>query len=185
MTDVVKPVSTWRIVFAAVLDSLTVLFVGGYVISYATGSTATLGEVHLDGIPALILFAVIIVYFVVGSKYLGGTIWQRILGTRRIGGGSSTPSLPTENTAHQLAAKENTSGQGAAAIIPPELDHWNWGAFLLNWVWGIGNNTFIALLMFVPGVNIVMLFVLGVKGSEWAWRNKRWEDADHFKRVQR
>ena len=80
---------------------------------------------------------------------------------------------------------ENTSGQGIATIMPPELDRWNWGAFLLNWIWGIGNNTFIALLMFVPGVNIVMLFVLGVKGSAWAWRNKRWEDVDHFKRVQR
>jgi hypothetical protein len=65
------------------------------------------------------------------------------------------------------------------------LDCWNWGAFLLNWIWGIGNNTFVALLMFVPGVNIVMLVVLGVKGNEWAWRNKRWSDIDHFKRVQR
>lgn len=41
---------------------------------------------------------------------------------------------------------ENTSGQGVAAVVPPELDRWNWGAFLLNWIWGIGNNTFIALL---------------------------------------
>ncbi len=80
---------------------------------------------------------------------------------------------------------ENTSGQGVAAVIPPELDRWNWGAFLLNWIWGIGNNTYIALLMFVPGVNLVMLFVLGFKGSKWAWRNKRWQDVDHFKRVQR
>lgn len=80
---------------------------------------------------------------------------------------------------------ENTSGQGAAAVIPPELDRWNWGAFLLNWIWGIGNNSYIALLMFVPGVNFVMLFVLGFKGSKWAWRNKRWQDVDHFKRVQR
>src|ERR1019366_10250458 len=52
---------------------------------------------------------------------------------------------------------ENTSGQGVAAVVPPELDRWNWGAFLLNWIWGIGNNTFIALLMFVPVVNIVAL----------------------------
>ena len=29
-----------------------------------------------------ILFAVIVVYFYVGSKYLGGTIWQRVLRTR-------------------------------------------------------------------------------------------------------
>ena len=80
---------------------------------------------------------------------------------------------------------ENTSGHGVAADIPAELDRWNWGAFLLNWIWGIGNNTFIALLMFVPVVNLVMPFVLGAKGSAWAWRNKRWDSVDHFKRVQR
>ena len=69
--------------------------------------------------------------------------------------------------------------------IPPELDRWNWGAFLLNWIWGIGNNTFIALLTFVPFVGLVMPFVLGAKGSRWAWRNGRWDSVDHFRRVQR
>jgi hypothetical protein len=29
----------------------------------------------LDGMPALILFAVVIAYFVIGHKYAGGTIW--------------------------------------------------------------------------------------------------------------
>jgi hypothetical protein len=80
---------------------------------------------------------------------------------------------------------ENTSGQGRSALVPPEVDRWNWGAFLLNWVWGIGNSTFIALLMFVPFVNFVMPFVLGFKGSSWAWRNKRWQSIEDFKRVQR
>ena len=80
---------------------------------------------------------------------------------------------------------ENTSGQGKLAAVPPEIDRWNWGAFLLNWVWGIGNNTFVALLMFVPFVNVVMPFVLGVKGSAWAWRNKRWDSVEQFKAVQR
>ena len=82
-------------------------------------------------------------------------------------------------------AVENNSGLGKSATVPAELDYWNWGAFLLSWIWGIGNNTFIALLMFVPLVNIVMLIVLGVKGNAWAWRNKQWRDIDHFKRVQR
>ncbi|WP_281405489.1 hypothetical protein [Mesorhizobium sp. B2-6-4] len=27
------------------------------------------------------------------------------------------------------------------AEIPAELDRWNWGAFFLNWIWGIGNST--------------------------------------------
>jgi hypothetical protein len=69
--------------------------------------------------------------------------------------------------------------------IPAEIDRWNWGAFLLNWIWGVGNNTFIALLMFVPFVGLVMPFVLGAKGSRWAWRNGRWDSVEHFKRVQR
>lgn len=71
------------------------------------------------------------------------------------------------------------------AEIPPELDRWNWGAFFLNWIWGIGNSTFIALLALVPFVNIVMIFVLGARGSRWAWRNRYWRDAEHFRRTQR
>jgi hypothetical protein len=81
MTDVVEPVATWRKVLAAVLDLLTVFFVGGYAIGYLTGDV-TNGQFNLQGAPALVLFAVIIVYFVVGSKYLGGTLWQRIVRTR-------------------------------------------------------------------------------------------------------
>lgn len=71
------------------------------------------------------------------------------------------------------------------AEIPAELDRWNWGAFLLNWIWGIGNSVFIALLMFVPLVNLVMIFVLGARGSRWAWRKRAWRDAEHFRSVQR
>ena len=71
------------------------------------------------------------------------------------------------------------------AEIPPELDRWNWGAFFLNWIWGIGNSTFIALLALIPFVNIIMIFVLGARGSRWAWRNRYWRDAEHFRKTQR
>lgn len=84
-----------------------------------------------------------------------------------------------------MAESVNTSGGGPLAVVPPEIDRWNWGAFLLNWFWGLFNHVFIALLMFVPFVNIVMIFVLGAKGSAWAWRAKRWESVEQFKRVQR
>jgi len=80
---------------------------------------------------------------------------------------------------------DNTSGHGAHAQVPAEIDRWNWGAFLLNWIWGLGNETYIALLMFVPLVNVVMVFMLGAKGSAWAWRNRRWQDVAQFRRVQR
>lgn len=63
---------------------------------------------------------------------------------------------------------------------------WSWGGFLLNWIWGVGNNTYIALLTFVPFVGpLVMPFVLGAKGNAWAWRNGRWDSVEHFRRVQR
>jgi hypothetical protein len=79
----------------------------------------------------------------------------------------------------------NTSGQGSLSVIPPGVDRWNWGAFMLNWIWGVCNNTWISLLMFVPGVNFIMLFILGAKGSVWAWRNRQWDSVAHFQRVQR
>lgn len=78
MTDAVQPVATWRKVLAAILDFVTVFFGGGYLIGYLTGSVTSEGF-KLEGMPALILFALLIIYFVAGSKYLGGTIWQRIL----------------------------------------------------------------------------------------------------------
>jgi tetratricopeptide (TPR) repeat protein/tRNA A-37 threonylcarbamoyl transferase component Bud32 len=75
--------------------------------------------------------------------------------------------------------------QGTGMEISPEVKKWNWGAFFLNWIWGIGNNTKIALLCLIPFVNLVMVFILGEKGSEWAWRNNRWESIEHFRNVQR
>lgn len=80
---------------------------------------------------------------------------------------------------------KNSSGQGKGATVPAEIDNWNWSAFLLNWIWGIRHNTFIALLMFVPLVNMVMPFVLGARGSAWAWRNNYWESVEQFREVQR
>jgi hypothetical protein len=69
--------------------------------------------------------------------------------------------------------------------IPPHLDRWNWGAFLLNWIWGIGNSVWIALLCLIPVINLVMMFVLGAKGSKWAWQSRSWRDEEHFRRTQR
>lgn len=71
----------WRRGLAGFLDFLTVFFVGGYLIGAATGETTKEGF-SLHGASALVLFAVIILYFYFGWKVLGGTVWQRILGVR-------------------------------------------------------------------------------------------------------
>ena len=78
MAERTTPAATWRKVLAGILDFLTVFFVGGYAIGKVTGNVTDDGF-KLDGLPALLLFALIVVYFVVGRKYLGGTLWQRIL----------------------------------------------------------------------------------------------------------
>jgi hypothetical protein len=82
-------------------------------------------------------------------------------------------------------ASENTSGQGKLAVVPREVAGWNWGAFLLSFIWSIGNNVWIGLLSLIPYAGIIMFIVLGVKGNEWAWQNKRWDSIEHFKRTQR
>ena len=95
------------------------------------------------------------------------------------GAGRYGTGLPVEDM------YQNTSGQGELTVLPPELRGWNWGAFLLTWIWGAFNNVWIALLMLVPVANYVMPFVLGFKGNEWAWKNKRWEGVHHFRETQR
>lgn len=76
----------------------------------------------------------------------------------------------------------NNSGQGSAASIPSELNGWSWGAFALNWIWGIGNRVWIAFVIFV--LFFVWAIVLGIKGREWAWQSKKWDSAEHFKKTQ-
>lgn len=84
-----------------------------------------------------------------------------------------------------IEAGANTSGQGSAAVVPSEVLGWNWGAFFLSWIWGIGNKVWISFLVFIPYFDLIWIFVLGAKGNEWAWRSKRWDSIEHFKQTQR
>ena len=69
--------------------------------------------------------------------------------------------------------------------IPDGIRGWSWGAFLLSWVWAIGNKTWIGLLALIPYVGLIMAIILGIKGREWAWQNKEWDSIEHFQRVQK
>ena len=80
---------------------------------------------------------------------------------------------------------ENTSGKGKGSEVPQVIKTWNWGAFFLSALWGIFNKTYIALWSVFPLVSIPMAFILGFKGSEWAWQNKRWKSVEHFQQVQK
>lgn len=79
----------------------------------------------------------------------------------------------------------NTSGAGAGTAVPAAARGLSWGGFFFNWIWGIFNNTWLALLALLPVANLIVPFWLLLKGRELAWQNKRWQSVDHFNRVQR
>ena len=81
--DITQPqqVSTARKVFAAILDFFFIFIVGGYVVAQFAGGTTEEGF-ELKGGPAFILFAIVILYFIIFRRYLGGTLFQRLLGAR-------------------------------------------------------------------------------------------------------
>jgi hypothetical protein len=68
--------------------------------------------------------------------------------------------------------------------VPNEVKGWNWGAFMFNIFWGIGNKTYLPLLCLIPLFNVVWIFVVGFKGNSWAWQNGNYKDVETFKAVQ-
>lgn len=80
---------------------------------------------------------------------------------------------------------ENSSGMGENSVIPDEIKGWSWGGFLWGWVWSIGNKTWIGLLALIPYLGFIMNIVLGIYGREWAWKNKKWENIEQFKKIQK
>ena len=76
--------------------------------------------------------------------------------------------------------------------ILPEYRGFNVGACLLSGIWGVGNNTYIALLiipiLLIPIVRYlapIFCIWLGFVGNRMAIKNKRWGSPLHFLNVQR
>lgn len=81
MSDRPQP-ATWRIVIAAIFDFITIFFAAGFAIAYLFGGLTEDGF-KLTGASALLLFAVIFAYFIIGNRFFGGTLWKHILRARR------------------------------------------------------------------------------------------------------
>ena len=116
------------------------------------------------------------------------------------------PSCGSKNYTQPLdmdARKNDILVQDTPAAIQKEILSWNWGAFLLGWIWAISNRLWIWLpiglaanaISLIPGPDnktvlismicqAVISVVLGVKGSEWAWKSKKWDSIAHFKSNQ-
>lgn len=79
----------------------------------------------------------------------------------------------------------NSEFQRGNQEVPEEIKKWNWGAFSLNIIWGIGNKTYLPLLCLIPLFNFVWVFICGFKGNEGAWRDGNYTDVETFKQVQK
>ena len=121
MSEATPAHSAWKIVLAAILDFLTVFFVGGWIIGRATGSLTPDGF-SLSGRPALLLFAVIIVYFV-AAKRLGGRSGGAFFGSRQKPPRVARASPQFFRVATNSAIARNTSpaSPGRSCRPPPSL----------------------------------------------------------------
>ena len=93
--------------------------------------------------------------------------------------------------------------QQASSVEPLNLSKWSWGAFTLSWIWGFFNGCwwmflvnlgFLLLIMFAWVVPLVGIFIsfanlgvsilFGMKGTEWAWNNRKWDSISVFNQTQ-
>jgi hypothetical protein len=70
-------IPAWHRVLAALLDFFTIFLAAGYGIAKLTGDIKDNGFA-LSGLPFVALLAVTVAYFLIGRRYLGGTIWDRV-----------------------------------------------------------------------------------------------------------
>jgi TIR domain len=98
---------------------------------------------------------------------------------------TTTPSPPSE----ERQATTTPAAPAPAATDSPDLEaelkKWNWGAFLLTFIWGIGNGVMRSFLVFVPIYGFYEWFMLGSRGNRWAWEKRRWDSVEHFRQSQR
>lgn len=69
------------------------------------------------------------------------------------------------------------------------IKKFNWGAFFGTWIWGLFNKTFITLweipLLLTPVGQFSFPLICGLKGNEWAYKNKQYTDIETFHKSQR
>ncbi|GAF39715.1 hypothetical protein FC83_GL000864 [Agrilactobacillus composti DSM 18527 = JCM 14202] len=71
------------------------------------------------------------------------------------------------------------------AGIEADVHGWNWGALMFNWVWGIGNKTYLPLIALIPGFGLIWAIICGAMGNKWAWQNSEYGDYETFQAVQK
>lgn len=79
------------------------------------------------------------------------------------------------------------------SYMKQELEkRFNWGAFLLSWIWGLFHKKYITLIIipiaYIPKIGGLLAFILGIyfglKGNRWALENKQFTSIEQFNKYQ-
>jgi len=90
---------------------------------------------------------------------------------------------PVPPQAHYYQQQQYANNSGTGGAPPPEVGGWNWGAFFWTWLWGIAHGVWNSFLVLILG--LIWQIVLGAKGTEWAWKSRRFTSVQQFKDTQR
>jgi hypothetical protein len=99
--------------------------------------------------------------------------------------------LKTTSSKNLVALNGETSKSVNSNINPQELEQvlskWNWGAFLLTWIWSVAHGVWwgLSALIPIPGVSLIVGILLGIKGSRSAWENKKYSSIQEFNESQK
>ncbi|QYK53557.1 MAG: hypothetical protein KF824_01385 [Fimbriimonadaceae bacterium] len=119
----------------------------------------------------------------------------------------ANPMQPTPTGQYSSSSVESNyprPGFGGNQPTSDDLRKFNWGAFLLNWIWGLNHKYPLALVALAIGIvgalfrdpsmaGISMIFSfaqlgfciwLGVKGNEIAWNSGRFATVDEMHKCQ-
>jgi hypothetical protein len=97
------------------------------------------------------------------------------------------------NNPAMMQAYQNTSGMDGDVPFEVASCRWNWGAFLLTFLWMlnhgmVGLGILVLLCDIIPFLGLIgfgISIYAGVKGHELAWKKRRFNDLDHYFQVQR
>lgn len=87
-------------------------------------------------------------------------------------------------TAHEYAQqKQNTGDYGESSTAEIPVFKFNFGAFLLGFIFALVTGAYKCLITLIPFLNIVFMFISGFKGEQWAWESGKYSTEDDFREV--
>ncbi len=127
-----------------------------------------------------------------------------------------SPNIQNNYNQNEQYVQQEESVQNALdEETEQELRKFNWGAFLMTWIWAIGNKAWtmwaaligagiivliitgiayipklpqvisVVLLIFSRILSFIVNILCGIFGNRIAWKSKQWDNLEHFRKVQK